>query len=154
MFARILLTALFMAALIVSSAAAGPDSSKVSPEITVSDTVADKIVVTYFHGNRRCATCMKLESYSHEAITAGFEKELADGRIEWRTVNFDDEGNKHYTKDYGMFSQSVILSHVVDGEEVSWKNVDKIWKLVGNKDAFLPYVQRVTREFMAPPQDK
>lgn len=154
MFTRILLTALFMAALIVPAAAAGPDSARVSPDIVAPDTIADKTVVTYFHGNRRCATCMKLESYSHEAITAGFEKELADGRMEWRTVNFDDDANKHYAKDYGLFSQSVILSHVVDGEEVAWKNLDKIWELVGNKDVFLPYVQKATREFMAPPQDK
>ncbi len=153
--------AVFIAALLTASFAFAEDpqppsdaAPMVTDSVVVPDTLAaDRIVVTYFHGNRRCATCMKLEAYSHEAVTSGFGDDLAAGTVEWRVVNFDDEANQHYTKDYGLYSQSLVLSHVVDGKEVSWKNLDKIWELVGDKDKFVPYVQSSTRDFMNPPTE-
>jgi hypothetical protein len=51
-------------------------------------------------------------------------------------------------KDYGLFTQSLILSRVVDGKEVEWKNLDQIWKLVGDKEQYLTYVTSETRNFL------
>ena len=41
------------------------------------------LVVYYFHGQVRCPTCRKLESYAEEAIKTCFADELASGRIRW-----------------------------------------------------------------------
>lgn len=134
--------------------AAPADSASVDSVEKAAQPAADqKIIATYFHGNRRCPTCMKLEAYSQEAITGGFAAEIESGLIEWRVVNFDEEENEHFTKDYGLFSQSVILSRVRDGKETDWKNLDKIWTLVGDKPEFLAYVQKETKVFMAGPEE-
>jgi hypothetical protein len=37
---------------------------------------------------------------------------------------------------------------VRDGQQEQWKNLEEIWKLVDNKDAYLAYVQRETRGFL------
>jgi len=37
--------------------------------------------------------------------------------------------------------KSLILSLVKDGKETKWKNLDKIWEYVGNKQRFLDYVK-------------
>ncbi len=155
---HLIITTLALAMLLTVAALAADQQSPAeqAPAITDSTTAsespaADRIVVTYFHGDRRCATCMKLEAYSQEAIVGEFADDLRAGKIEWRTINFDEDANKHFAKDYGLYSQSLVLSHVVDGEEVAWKNLDQIWKLVGDKDKFLPYVRTATHEFMAPP---
>ncbi len=115
---------------------------------------SDRIIAYYFYGNRRCATCRKLESYSEEALLTGFESELADSLLIWRAVNYDEEENEHYIKDYQLYTKALILSRDGDPEEGQWKNLDKIWKLVGDKDKFIDYVQTQTRSFMNQEKDK
>jgi len=106
------------------------------------------IVAYYFHGSFRCPTCKKLEQYSKEAITSNFKDELASGKLEFKVVNVEDKGNEHYTGDYQLFTKSLVLSKVVDGKEASWKNLDKIWDLVGDKDRFVGYVKDEVTGFL------
>ncbi len=83
---------------------------------------SDQVVVYYLHMNRRCMTCGKLEAYSKEAIEIGFARQLNDSSIVLRVENFEMEGNEHFAKDYGLYSQSLILSRQHDGKETEWKN--------------------------------
>ena len=116
----------------------------------VSPLPEGKLIAYYFHGNRRCATCQKLEAYSFEALHDNFKPALEDSSIVWRVVNFEAEGNEHYVDDYKLFTQSLILSRVVDGKEVEWRNLDKIWKLVSDKEQYLSYVADEIRAFIDP----
>ena len=59
-----------------------------------------QIVVYYFHGDVRCPTCHKLESYAKEALDTYFAKDIADGKIKWMPTNVDTAGNEHFVKDY------------------------------------------------------
>ena len=130
------------------------DTTKDSPRVdtvqSARPVTPDQVVVSYLHSNRRCATCRKLEAYSQEAVMSGFASELEDSSLVWRTVNFEDEGNEHYVKDYELFSQSLVLSRLHAGKEVEWKKLDKIWELVGDRDAFIAYVQAELKAFLAP----
>ena len=135
-----------------------PDSAKTpvaqAPAQAVkpdSGVTADVIVATYFHGDVRCPTCIKLESYSGEALKTGFEKELKDSSLVWRTVNWDRDENKHYVDDYQLYTKALILSRMRDGKEVAFTNLDSIWTLVGDKDQFIKYVQNHTRSFITAP---
>jgi len=112
------------------------------------DTSSEMVFASYLHGNRRCLTCRKLEAYSEEALRTAFQKELEDSTLIWRTVNYDQKENEHYLKDYNLYTKALVLSRVEDGSEVEWKNLDKIWKLVGDKEEFLKYVKNETRAFL------
>jgi hypothetical protein len=116
-----------------------------------SSAAADVFIASYFHGDVRCPTCIKLESYSGEALQTGFEKELKDSALIWRTVNWDRDENKHYVDDYKLFTKALILSRVRNGKEVAWVNLDSIWTLVGDKEHYLKYVQDQTRAFITTP---
>ena len=109
--------------------------------------VQNGIIAYYFHGTRRCPTCRKLEAYSREAIETGFAEEMKDGKLVWRVVNVEDPGNEHYVRDYGLSTKSVILVAVNDGKEERWKNLSRIWELVGDKTAFITYVQGELEDF-------
>jgi hypothetical protein len=114
------------------SSVAGEDSVQVEP----------RLIAYYFHGTRRCVTCKKLESYTQEAIEAGFAEELKAGTLAWRPVNTDEAENEHFRDDYQLYTKSVILSERKDGEEVNWKNLNRIWELVrGDKAEFVKYIQ-------------
>ena len=122
--------------------------SGVTPADTIAAEAKDKVIVYYLHGNRRCATCMKLEAYSKEAIETGFVNELEQGTLEWRAVNYEEEENEHFADAYELYTKAVILSRIVKGEEAGWKNLDKIWDLVGDHEKFIEYVQSETKTFL------
>lgn len=107
-----------------------------------------QVIVYYFHGTMRCPTCHKLEQYSKEAIEANFKDGLASGKLEFKVVNVEDRGNEHYGKDYQLYTKSLILSLVKDGKEIKWKNMDKIWEYVGNKQRFIDYVKSGVADFL------
>ncbi len=102
---------------------------------------ASKVVVYYFHTTARCQTCRKFESYSDETIRQTFAKELNDGRLEWKVVNVDEPANKHFVGDYQLYSKSIVIVKIRDGKQTAWKNLDKIWELVRDKNAFVKYIQ-------------
>jgi hypothetical protein len=147
-----------MSLFIAAAAVAGEDSAKavaVGSTATVVDTTADatvtsQVVVSYLHGNRRCPTCMKIEAYSEEAVRGGFAEELADSSLVWQAVNFDEKDNSHLVEHYQLYTQTLIVSRVQDGQEAEWSNLDQIWKLVGDKDKFVEYVQTEVADFMTP----
>lgn len=96
-----------------------------------------QVLVYYFHGDVRCPTCYKLESYAKEAVETYFGDGVASGDLEWWPVNVDKPENAHYVKDYQLVTKAVVLSEVVGGVESNWKNLDQIWNLVGDKDVYV-----------------
>ena len=114
----------------------------------VSGAIADGVVAIYFHGNVRCATCKKIESYADEAVQSGFAEALDEGVLAWRVVNVDETENKHFIQDFQLVTRSVVLAEYREGKVVRWENLDKVWQLVRSKDQFVDYIQSETREFL------
>jgi hypothetical protein len=107
-----------------------------------------KVIAYYFHATVRCQTCRTIEAYSKEAIEKGFPAELKKGTIEWRLVNVQLPENRHYIQDYRLFTRSLVLVKVRDGKQVEWRNLEKVWDLVGDKNKFEKYVQTNVREYL------
>jgi hypothetical protein len=108
-----------------------------------------KVIAYYFHTNTRCSTCIKIEAYSKEAIENGFAGELKNGTLEMRIVNYENPENRHFMQDYKLVSKSLILVNVVNGKQTEWTNLKMVWQLTGRKDAFLNYVRREVRGYLA-----
>jgi hypothetical protein len=112
------------------------------------DVKGAHVIAYYFHGTMRCPTCHKLEQYSKEAIEANFKDAFRSGKLEFKVVNVEDKGNKHYGNDYQLYTKSLILSLVKDSKEIKWKNLDKIWEYVRNKEMFIDYVKNGVADFL------
>ncbi len=106
------------------------------------------VVVTYFHTTARCLSCLKIEELTNATMTMHFAGPLAEKKVLWRLVNTDEPPNAHYVKDYGLYTKSVVVSELKDGKEVRWKNLDRVWQLLGSPDAFQSYVEREVRAFL------
>lgn len=102
---------------------------------------ATQVVAYYFHGKFRCASCLAIERLSGKAIREGFPEDLRSGRLEFREVNVDLPENRHFVEDYQLSSQSLVLVQYRDGRQVRWKNLEKVWILLGSEKAFLSYVR-------------
>lgn len=121
-----------------------PDNLKAE----TSKVKAPEVFVYYLHNNFRCSNCYKIESYTQEAINKGFAKQLKDGTLVFKVINFDEKANKHYVEDYKLYTKAVVLSRINNGKEVKWKNLDKIWTLLGDKNKFEAYIKTETTKFL------
>lgn len=117
-------------------------------ESPAATAMSDGTVVYYFHGNVRCATCKKIEAYTDDAVSQGFSQELQNGALSWRVVNVEEPQNRHFIQDFQLVTKSVVLAEYRDGNVVRWKNLDKVWQLVRNQDAFAAYIRDETSAFL------
>jgi hypothetical protein len=118
-------------------------------EAVVDTAGPHRVLAYYFHTTQRCATCRKIEAYTAEAVTAGFPEELKDGRLVFQALNVDEKGNEHFVKDYKLFTKSVVIVDERTGKQVAWKNLPKVWELVGDKERFVRYIQEETRAYLS-----
>jgi hypothetical protein len=121
------------------SAAALPDSA----------APAHRVLAYYFHSTQRCASCRRIEAWSREALEGAFPEELGDGRLVWLPVNIDEKENKHFVKDYQLFTKSLVLVDERGGDAARWKNLPRVWQLLRDQDGFFRYVREETDAFLA-----
>lgn len=140
---RIIITALLAATLVL-----GLSANAIAQDEASSSVPEHQVIAYYFHGTARCPTCKKIEAYTEEAVKAEFAQALEDGHLVWEPLNVEKNENQHFTSAYKLYSQSVVLSKRKDGEETDWKNLDRVWLLVGDKNAFTTYIQDETREML------
>ena len=130
---RFLFLAILAALMVIA-----PYVSQAQPVIA-KDT-GNKVIAYYFHGNFRCTTCKKFEAYTREALELGFPKDLQDGSLELKVINIDESENEHFINDFQLTTRSVVLTKIIDGKP-HWKNLNAIWDNVGDKQAFINYIQ-------------
>lgn len=106
-----------------------------------ADAPGDRVLAMYFHRTQRCPTCLKMGAYSEEAVKTGFAKQIKDGTVAFYLVDFQDPRNAALAKGYGITGPALIVARVVDNRVVKYANLEDIWTHVGNKPAFVKYVQ-------------
>ena len=159
MLAKKILTALLLAFVLVSvgflvvkqsgRGSSAPDPDTVAdPTPGVSSDATPRLIAYYFYGMRRCATCRRIETYTEEALQNGFTDDIEQGRLEWRPVNVEEPGNEHYMKDYELYTKSVVLVKGIGGRQARWKNLERIWDLNTDKDAFQTYIREETLAYL------
>ncbi len=109
---------------------------------------AAKVVLYYFYGNVRCPTCRKFETYTKKALDEAFSGELADDRLRYQPINVDKPPNRHFIDDYQLYTKTVIVAKTQDNKQLQWKNLKKIWQLVGNERKFLDYIQTEVHQYL------
>lgn len=125
---------LFILIGILSISGSNPAHAESGPE-------EEKIIAYYFYGGVRCSSCVLLEKYTRDAMVIGFPDEISAGMVEWKPVDLEKSGNEHFVKDFNLYSKAVIVADTRDGRTVRWKNLDKVWTLLNDRDAFHQYVR-------------
>ena len=108
----------------------------------------EKVIVYYFHGTYRCPSCTKIEKWSYEAIKDFFPKELKEDRLLWKPVNVEKPENRHFIKEYSLFTKSLIITEVKGEKQTKWKNLDKVWRLLRDEEKFSAYVTQAVKNYM------
>ncbi len=106
------------------------------------------VVAYYFHRTMRCPTCLSIEDQARKAVQTGFVRELERGTVEWRAVNIDQNGNEHFEKDFELTASSLVIVEMKDEKIARWKNLGRVWELVGDGPAFRRYVETEVAGFL------
>jgi opacity protein-like surface antigen len=113
-----------------------------------ADPPADRVLALYFHRTQRCPTCLKMGSYSEEAVTKGFETQVKEGTVEFRYVDFQNQKNANLTKAYKITGPALIVAKVANNKVKEHKNLKDIWTKVREKPEFIQYVRENVEAYL------
>jgi len=140
-FSKLIYTGIIVLVLLAGEIAATEEKTKISAK-------EGKFIVYYFHGTYRCFSCTKIEKWSYKAIKNSFPKALKQGRLLWKLVNIDKPENRHFVKEYGLFTKSLIITEVKGKKQTKWKNLDKVWQLLRDQEKFSVYVTQEVKKYL------
>ena len=126
----------------------GPTSTSAESAEPRDAASSPTVIAYYFHTSNRCANCMKFEAWGSEAFQGRLGERLKTGEVEWKVLNIEEPQNRHFIDEYRLHTKAIILSRLQDGKQVQWKNLERIWDLLKDKDAFTQYVASETERFL------
>ena len=107
-----------------------------------------KLIAYYFHRTQRCRTCLTIEAYAKETLKSAFPAAIKTGELEFRTVDLDEPANEHFVADYELAASSLVLVAFQDGKQTEWRNLQRVWELVGDELKFKAYVESEAMPFL------
>ena len=118
-----------------------------SERLLESNASGREIIVYYFHGTYRCLSCLQIEDWSFDAIQERFAQELEQGTIVWKTIDVDEPENSHFTREYQVSTQALIIVKMTGKKEKRYKNLRKVWEYLSDQQAFYEYVTHEINKF-------
>lgn len=131
-----------------ASPASGAPAADAAGPAEAPGPPAHKLVAYYFHRTQRCKTCLAIEAYAKEALAESFPEAIESGELEWRVINVEEPANEHFVSDFGLTSSALVLVNTHDGEQGEWRNLERVWELVGDELKFKAYVAAEAMPFL------
>jgi hypothetical protein len=123
----------------VSNIGAGPVQAGTEP---------DSVVVYYFHGARRCRSCMGIQDAIEKTIRDRFGAETASAKLSFQDVNIDEPDNKHFAKDFNLSFSSMVVTARKGKNTLKWENCDKVWEHAQDPSALTEYADQQIRRYL------
>jgi hypothetical protein len=119
------------------------------PVILASDDLQpDRIQVYYFHRRIRCTGCITVEQGSFEAVSEDHQQDIADGVLEWHSINFDEPENEHFATEYDLYSQELVLIEIKDNEIIRHAKIPEVWEHWSDKGEIRSIVNEKIDEWL------
>ena len=104
-------------------AAADEDTSQASKPI------ADGVQLLYFHRTIRCGTCLGMEQSIRTLLRAEFSGDLEARRLQWCSLDFQDEANSALSEAYQVQGPTLVLIRSAGGEIEDSRTLTRIWEI-------------------------
>ena len=125
---------------------AEPAGLGVEPTESSTDAVAPMVRVYYLHATFRCATCNTIERMAHDVLDQQFGTALADGRIQWREADFQE--NVALAKQFDVITSCVVVAKMRGDTVLDFKRLDEVWTLLNDPRKFNFCVSDAVRHFL------
>jgi hypothetical protein len=113
-----------------------------------SDIASDRVVVYYFHGTRRCPTCLGIQKTIEQTIDDRFADEVAAGMLVFEEINYEEPAGKSYIEKFQLSFSSMIVATEINGKTVKWENANKVWDFAQDQPALAEYVEKSVRDYL------
>lgn len=101
-----------------STSEANVDKLADSPASEIAASLGqDGVFLYYFHGKKRCATCMAIQDNSRQVVENLFQTEISSGNFHFLVVNLADEDNQEIANKYKVTWSSLYLITRENGQE-------------------------------------
>jgi len=107
-----------------------------------------RVRVYYFHGDKRCATCNRMEEETRQALTAGFPANLRDGELVWEVRNRQGPEGRRLVEAFDLATNAVVVERLAHGQRAEWKDLKEVWKLLPDAEAFRGYIQEEVKAYL------
>jgi hypothetical protein len=119
-----------------------------APAETLPAVEGPQVVMTYFLIGARCKTCRKIETLARETAEQDFAAELSSNKLVFRVVDTSEPANRHYLDDYKLSFKTVVISRREGDKETAWKDMEKVWDLFNEPEAYRAYLGAQLREYL------
>ncbi len=100
----------------------------------------DGVVVYYFHGNKRCHTCNRMEALAILALDEGFADRQRAGTVVFKPVNIETDATRHFITDFEMTNRCVVMVERENGKDSDWRRLDEVWTKIGDDVEYKAYI--------------
>jgi len=116
--------------------------------VNPANLTPDSVVVYYFHGNRRCRTCVGIQRAIQTTVAERFASDTASGTLVFHEVNIDEPDNAHFIKDFDLSSSSMVVVTRSGDKTVKWENCNQVWPLAHQEAELAAYVEKQIRTYL------
>jgi hypothetical protein len=68
-----------------------------------------KLDIYYFHGQRRCPTCLAVEQATQDLLSSDFKKELDTGILKFTVLNYQKPESQTLVQKYAVWGSALLL---------------------------------------------
>lgn len=74
-----------------------------------ADISKAKVIIYYFHGDRRCASCIAISDETNNFLVSNYKTECDEGKIVYKDVNIDEEENNALAEKYEIAGSALLI---------------------------------------------
>lgn len=128
---------------------AHPDSAPASPaDTTAPALLPDRVAAYYFHPTIRCHSCRWIEATADSTVHTAFASALAEGRLEWRSLNLDEPESQSLAQQLEIDASTLVIAQFVGGEIVRSMHVDQAWYMVDKPKELFDHIRGRVAEYL------
>ncbi len=127
-----------------------PAAARSGTETSMAEE-GSQVVVYAVHMTFRCPECTQIEWFARELVESEFTTELAEGRLEFRTVDYTRD--TAFARKYNISSSTLVVSRIEAGAEMGFQRLDDVWTKVHDREAFFDYVRAAIRDSLGKEDD-
>lgn len=113
----LLMTLAMLASCGNSTSRSTSENSTENPELKSGNTPEKFVEILYFHGKKRCATCLAIEKETKAVTETALAEEISDGTVVFRSIDLSEDKNSVIAEKYGITWSSLVLVNHCDGKE-------------------------------------
>jgi ABC-type glycerol-3-phosphate transport system substrate-binding protein len=124
---------------LAAAGCSGTAERDASVDPAVAPSKNTKVGVIYMHRTLRCVSCLVIEKMASETVHDDFGGKLADGTVDWQTMDF--WARKDLAQRYGVDAPTVVVITYAEGREKSFQRLDPLWDLKLQPEKFKEVVK-------------